>query len=203
MAWRGREGWPNFVFSSDSRVVDEEENDEGWRWGRYGRIRRIWGISSTTCPIGFRILRISLHTCRIGDCTYCIGYGISTVSLEIPKSQFLMMISPISSHLHLSSLSFSSTTLPSAENTKLTRSSLPLHPRKIYCLPFPSQFLISHLLSLGTPYYSLLAAFPWLQVNLWIESQQLSHFAPKCLSPDEPPPARLYGTIIFCCCCKQ
>ena len=92
-----------------------------------GGYEGMWEIRGTTCPIGFRIPRIGVRTCRIGGHTCRIGYGKLTVALEILKFQFVIMISPISSHLRLSSLSFSSTTLPSPVNTKLSHPSLPPH----------------------------------------------------------------------------
>jgi len=39
MTWRDREGWLNFVFRNDSRVVDEKERYGGWSWERCGGLR--------------------------------------------------------------------------------------------------------------------------------------------------------------------
>ena len=44
MAWRDREGWPNFVFCDDGRVVMEKERDGGWKWEQCGGYERIWQI---------------------------------------------------------------------------------------------------------------------------------------------------------------
>jgi len=74
MAWRDREGWLNFVFCDEVRVVDEKERDGGWSWEWCGGYERIREIRGTTCLIGLgkpRIggitCRIRTHTCRIGD----------------------------------------------------------------------------------------------------------------------------------------
>jgi hypothetical protein len=92
---------------------------DGNEMGRYAGMVEIWG---TTCPIGFKTRPIGDRTCRIEGRMCRIGYGKLTVAHEI-----LMMISPISSHLHLPSLSFSSTNLPSPENTEFSHPSLPPH----------------------------------------------------------------------------
>jgi len=102
MAWRDREGWIDFVFCDDGRVVDEKETDGGWRWERYGGYERLWEIRSTTSMIGFRRPRICEITRRIGTRTCRIGDGELTRTRNPLKSQFLMMISPISSDLSLS-----------------------------------------------------------------------------------------------------
>jgi len=87
---------------NDGRVVDEKESDGGWRWERYGGYERTWEIRGTTCLIGFRQPRISGITRRFGTRTCCIGDGKLTRTQNPLKSQFLMMISPISSDLSLS-----------------------------------------------------------------------------------------------------
>jgi len=86
----------------DGWVVDEKERDGGWRWERYGEYERLWEIRSTTCLIGFRRPRIGVITHRIGTRTCHIGDGQLTRTWNSLKSQFLMMISPISSDLSLS-----------------------------------------------------------------------------------------------------
>jgi hypothetical protein len=63
--------------------------------------------------------RISVITRRIVSHTSCIRDGKLTRTPNSLKSQFLMMISPISSHLSLS--------LPSPKNTKLSHPYLSLH----------------------------------------------------------------------------
>jgi len=91
MTGRDREGWLNFVFCNDGRVVDEKERDGEWRWERGGGYEQIWELSGTTSLIGIGTPRIGVITCRIRTCTQS--------SL---KSQCLIIMSPISSHLYLS-----------------------------------------------------------------------------------------------------
>jgi len=79
----------------------------------------MWG---TTRLIGLRRPRIDVFTRRIGTCTCLVRNGKLTCTRYSLKSQFLMMISH-----PLSSLSFSSSTLPSPKNTKLSHPSLSLH----------------------------------------------------------------------------
>jgi len=123
-SWHGRnsEGWLNFVFCNDAWVVDEKERDGGWRWELCGGYERIWERRGTTCQIWLGRPRISLITRWNRACTCCIGDGQLTRTQISLKSQFLMMISPISSHLTLLS-----SILPSPENTKLSHRSLSLH----------------------------------------------------------------------------
>jgi len=56
----------------------------------------------TTCLIGFRRPRIGVITLQIGTRTCCIRDVKLTCLQNSLKSQFLMMISPTSSHLSLS-----------------------------------------------------------------------------------------------------
>jgi len=91
-----------FCSCNDGSVVDEKERDGGWRWEQYGECERTWEIKGTTCLILFRRPRISViprwirsRTCRIGD-------GKLTFTQNSLKSQFLTMVSPISSDLSLS-----------------------------------------------------------------------------------------------------
>jgi len=101
MTWRDREGWLNLVFGNDGRVVDENERDERWRWEWCGRYKRSWGIGSTSCLIGMEVLvMVLLH--EIGTSTCHIRDGELTRTQTSLKSQFLMMISPMPSHLSLS-----------------------------------------------------------------------------------------------------
>jgi len=102
MAWRDREGWHNFVFWDDSRVGDEKERDGGWRWEQCGWYQRIWVIWGRTYLIGLGRPRISVITRRIRTCTCCIGDGKLTRTRNSLKSQYLMMISPVPSHISLS-----------------------------------------------------------------------------------------------------
>ena len=59
-------------------------------------------ISGTRCLIGYRRPRIGVITRWIGTHTCGIGDGKLTRVRNSLKSQFLMMICPISSHLSLS-----------------------------------------------------------------------------------------------------
>jgi len=102
MTWRDREEWLNFVFCDDCRVVDEKERYGGWRWEWWGGYERIWVIRGTTCRIGLGWPRIGVITGRIGTRTCYIGDGKLTRTWTYLKSPFLMMISPIPSHLSLS-----------------------------------------------------------------------------------------------------
>jgi len=86
----------------DCRVVDGKQREVGWRWERYRRYERIWEIMSTTYMIGFRRPHIGIITHQIGTWTCPIMDGQLTHTQNSPKSQFLMMISPISSDLSLS-----------------------------------------------------------------------------------------------------
>jgi hypothetical protein len=102
ITWRDREGWLNFVFCDDDRVVDEKERDGRWRRERCGGYERIWEIRGTLCLIGLGRLRISSITHWIGTRICCIADGYLTPTRNSLKSQFLMTISPIISHLSLS-----------------------------------------------------------------------------------------------------
>jgi len=102
MTWRDRQGWPNFGFHDDGRVVDEKQRDRGGRWQRCGGYEGIWEIKGMTCLIGFGRPRIGVSTRGIGTRTCCIGDGKLTRTRHSLKSQFLMMISPIPSLISLS-----------------------------------------------------------------------------------------------------
>jgi len=78
------------------------KRDGGWWWEWYGGYKRIWEIRGMTCPIGFRRPCIAFLTCRIGSRTCHIGNGKLTHTQNSHKSQFLIMISPMSSYLSLS-----------------------------------------------------------------------------------------------------
>ena len=102
--WHGEIGRNDLTLGAcdEGRVVDKTEGDGGWRWERYGEYERLWEIWSTTCLIGFRISHIRDITRWIGNCTCRIWDGQLTGTRKFLKSQFLMMISPISSDLSLS-----------------------------------------------------------------------------------------------------
>jgi len=78
------------------------KRDGGWRWERYGGYERIWAIRGTTCLIGLGRPRIGVSSRWIGTRTCRIGDGQLTRTRNSRKSQFLMMISPISCDLSLS-----------------------------------------------------------------------------------------------------
>jgi len=199
MAWRDREGWLNFVICDDGRVVDEKERDWGRRWERCG-YERIWQIRGATCLIGLRRPHIGVITCRIGIRTCHIWDGKLTHTRNSLSSSFTRWFAP--------SLSFSSSTLQSPKNTKLSHRSLSLHAMiksshqaqhtpstvhteycihrvlhhpKIDCLPLPAS-----LSALSGPCCTQFFTFPRLRVNQWIESQLLSHLPPDLLPPDRP-----------------
>jgi len=102
MTWWDREGWLNFVLCDDVRVGDEKERDGGWRWERCWGYEWIWVLRGMTCRIGLGWPRISEITRQIGTRTSCIGDGKLTCTRNFLKSQFLVMISPVPSHLSLS-----------------------------------------------------------------------------------------------------
>jgi len=102
MTCRDREGWLNFVFCDDSRVVEEKERRDGeWRWERCD-YEAIWEIRGTSCLIGLGWPRISVIARWMSTRTCCIGDGKLTLTRNSHVSQFLMMISPIPCHLYLS-----------------------------------------------------------------------------------------------------
>ena len=153
------------MFSCDGRVVDEKERDGDEDRNDMGGYEGKWEIRGTTCLIGYRIPRIGVHTRRIGSRTCRIGDGKLTRTRNSLKSQFLMMISPISSHLSLSSITRerevkSSISISPCHDHELTPNNS-IHPRSTVSR---SQS-VSHLSSLGAPCCSLLSTFPRLRVN--------------------------------------
>jgi len=87
---------------NDSRVVDRKERDGWWRWEWYEGYKRTWETRGTTSLIGFKRPHIGVINCRIGIRTCRLRDGKLTHTQNSLKSQFLMMISPISSDLSLS-----------------------------------------------------------------------------------------------------
>jgi hypothetical protein len=87
---------------SAAMMVDEKQRDGGGRSEQFGGYERIWVIGGATCMIEFGRPRFSLNTCWIGTRTCSIGDGQLRCTQYFPKFQFLMMISPASSHLSLS-----------------------------------------------------------------------------------------------------
>jgi len=98
MAWRDREGWLNFVFCDDDRVVNEEE-----RWwikmGMMWRIRADRRIQRYDFPdwVG----KISNRCNDTPDRNIYLPYRGWYIDshMKFSKSQFLMVICPISSDL--------------------------------------------------------------------------------------------------------
>jgi len=190
---------------NDSGVVDEEERDGGWRCERYGWYERTWGIRGTTCLIGFGTPRISVNTAQIGTRTCHIGDGKLTCTQNSLKSQFLMMISPISFELSLSCaqlyhhLRSRSWVIPlylaipwSWLNTENSIQQLQHHP-KIDSLPLSASLTLpASFPSLGGCCCTQLSTFPQLQVNQWIESQ-----LPSRLPPNRPLPSTLLISLDY------
>jgi len=78
------------------------KRDGGWRWEQYGGYELIWEIRSATCLMGFRRPRIGDNSCQIGSGTWHIRNIKLTPTQHSLKSQFLMIMFRISSHLSLS-----------------------------------------------------------------------------------------------------
>jgi len=99
--WYGEMEWDDLTWCScnDGRVVAEKERDGRWWWARYGGYKRLSEITWINCLIGFRRLHISVITRRIRTPTCGIRDGQSTRTWNSLKSQFFIMISPISSDL--------------------------------------------------------------------------------------------------------
>ena len=101
------------------RVVDKTERNRGGGWEWYGGYEQLWEVRSTTCSIVFGRSRIGNVTSRVGTRNCPIGDGQFTRTWNSLKSQFVKMISPISSRLSLS--------LPSPQNRKFSHPYLSLH----------------------------------------------------------------------------
>jgi len=100
MTWREWEGWLNFAFCNDDRVVAKEERDRESRWDQCGGYNSISKIRGTNHMSGLGRPHIGQITCQIRICTNCFRNGKLTRNSVI--SQFLMMTSPISTYLTLS-----------------------------------------------------------------------------------------------------
>ena len=94
ITWRDREGWKNFEFCDDDRVVDEKERNGRCRWEWYGRYERISEIGVTTYLIGFRRLCFSVNTCRMGTHTCAIGDSNLNCTRNSLVFQFRTLIFP-------------------------------------------------------------------------------------------------------------
>jgi len=79
--------------------VDEKESSGGSWCERCGGYERVCEIKRSTFLIGLGRPRIGVITCQIGTGTCLIGDGKLTLTRKSLKSQLLMMICPISSHL--------------------------------------------------------------------------------------------------------
>jgi len=196
----GMERWRRMTKLSSAMMVvlcmRNREMEGRWEW--HGEYEQIWEIMSTTCWIGFRRPRVGDIACLIGTQTCHIGDGKLTWTRSSLKSQFLMMIRPISSHLSLS--------CPQLYHHLRTRSyvihlylSMPwawvnteykihrvLHHPKIDCLPLPAS-----LSTLSGPCCTQFSIFPQFRVNQWIESQLPSHMPSDLLPPDSLTPDSL------------
>ena len=173
------------LWTRKREMGDEDENLYGgfqWTWQIRGRTY----LTGCTRPhIGVIARRIGTRTCRIGD-------GILTRTWNSLKSQFLMMISPISSDLYLSyaqlyhhlrtrsyvtplNLSMPWSWLNAEYSTHQVQ-----HHSKFDSLPLAVSF--PSLAGCCT----LLSTFPQLQANQWIESQQPSRLPPNRQLPSTP-----------------
>jgi len=142
MAWRDTEGWLNLVLLGDGRVEHKKERDQR-RWGKSSwepRTYRISCASQLTIPDTPRTSPDPTRTNTIRGLP-------NPIRQVVPLISDIRSYPPYHSHQHPPSLSFSSTTQPSSQNTKLSHPSLSLHdmimswhrvqhPPKIVCLPF-------------------------------------------------------------------
>ena len=96
ITWRDGEGWLNFMFCDNGRVMDDKKRDGGWRWERCGGYEWMWEIWGMTCLIGLGRPCISVNIHQFGTRTCHIGDGKLTRTHNSLKSQFLRMICPIS-----------------------------------------------------------------------------------------------------------
>ena len=102
MAWREREGWLYIGFCNDGRVVDKKERDRGWRWEQCGGYEQICEIRGRTCLYGLGRPRICVIMHQIGTCTCRSSDGKLTRTWNSLKSQFLILLTPISFDFSLS-----------------------------------------------------------------------------------------------------
>jgi len=103
----------------------------------------------------------------------------------VPQISHIRSYPPHRSHLHPPSLSFSSTTQPSSQNTKLNHPSLSLHAmimssHRVQHTPSTAHTEYKHTQSTAYTKYPRVFVFPsfwWLWVNPWMKPQ-----LPGCLS---------------------
>jgi len=113
MAWRDREGWLKFVFLGDGKGDGTNHHQKQ-------------GLKRISCASQFTIHDMA-GTCHDLACNNTDTRSSQpNQASRIPNSSFCSY-PPHRSHLYPSSLSFSSTTLPSSQNTKLSHLSLSLH----------------------------------------------------------------------------
>jgi len=101
MAARVREGWHNFVFCDEGRVVIRK-SDWGVKLGMVTGICGMWKIISTTHVREWRISHISVLTFQSWNHIFHIRYGKFFSTGYFLKSQYLLKVSPISFYLSLS-----------------------------------------------------------------------------------------------------
>jgi len=153
----------------------------------YGGYEPHWEIRGTTSLTGLRRPHIGDSMCPIGACTSCSGDGKMSRTWNSLKSQFLTMISPISSHFSLSCpqlyhhLRTHSWVIPryfsmpwSWVNTEYSVHQLLHHPM-VNILPLPAS-----VSSLGG--CTQLSTFPPLRIHKWIVSAPIEHPSPSTAS---------------------
>jgi len=116
IACRDGEEWLNLVLWDDGWVVDEKERDGGWRWERCAGYEQIREIRSTTRLIGLRRPFVSVNRRWMGNRSWHIRDDKLTSTRNSLKSQFPMIIHPISFSILLS-----------PQNTMVSHPSLSLH----------------------------------------------------------------------------
>jgi len=143
MAWRDSEGWLNFVFFDDGWVVDgkvrgDEDEDDVEDTSGYGKsgVRLAW--------FGWGDL-VSVPLLTGSGLVPAVSRMVNWLAHEI----LYVPVSPDDLPHLLSSLSFSSWTLPSPKNTKLSHPSLSLHAMIM------SQHRVQHTLSTAYTEYSI------------------------------------------------
>ena len=114
IAWRVREGWLNFVFIGDGRVEHKKERDGGNHHEKLG-LKRISCASQLTSQI--RQVRVPIR-----QVITPIRGLLNPIRQVVPLISQVCLYPPYRSHLHLPSLSFSSTTLPSLQEHKVMSS---------------------------------------------------------------------------------
>jgi len=119
MPWRDGEGWLNFVFLGDCWVEDEKERDGAIHHEKPGlREFCVWvNLPSPIWQVRVPIRRVITPIRGLPN----------AIRQVLPLISYICSYPPYRSHLHLPFLSFSSTTLPSSQNRRLSHPSLSLH----------------------------------------------------------------------------